>query len=135
MGALFTAWEVVNQDTSEENIHLLFKHFKKVQKSEVDLTTKTIDPVEAPLLMDNLCKVSKTDQGIMSLWKNFVENSVFNIAKDDELQPVEISALKLPITHYRKFFQIRDTHTENQIEKKVILLREHVEKFVHDSLT
>jgi hypothetical protein len=128
MGELFAAWEIAKEDSSEENLNLLFKNFKKVQKAEKDMTTKSINPIEPLLLMDNLCQGSRTDQKLIKAWKEFVTGPGLKVWEEDELQPIELEQVKASSSTYSKFFKIRSAHSENQIERKVVLLREYVNK-------
>lgn len=128
MGELFAAWEIAKEDSSEENLNLLFKNFKKVQKAEKQLTTKSINPIEPLLLMDNLCMGSRTDQKLIKAWKDFVSDPGLKVWEEDELQPIELSQVKASSDTYGEFFKIRSSHSENQIERKVVLLREYVNK-------
>ena len=132
-GELFAAWEIAKEDSSEENLNLLFKNFKKVQKAEKQLTTKSINPIEPLLLMDNLCTGSRTDQKLIKTWKDFVSDPGLKVWEEDELQPIELPQVKASSSTYSDFFKIRNSHSENQIERKVVLLREYVNKeFTHD---
>lgn len=128
MGELFAAWEIAKEDSSEENLSLLFKNFIKVQKADTGLITESINPVEPLLLMDNLCQGSRTDQKMIKTWKDFVSDPGLKIWEEDELQPIKLQQVKASSKTYGEFFKIRSSHSENQIERKVVLLRDYINK-------
>lgn len=125
---LFAAWEIAKEDSSEENLILLYKNFKKVQKAELGLTSDSIDPIESLLLMDNLCQGSRTDQKLIQSWKTFVTDPGLIVLQAEELQPINIEAVNASSETYRNYFKIRDNHTENQIERKIVLIRDYINK-------
>lgn len=127
-GELFAVWEIAKEDSSEDNLNLLFKNFKKVQKAEKGLTANSIKLTEPLLLMDNLCVGSRTDQKLINEWKEFVRDPGLKIWEEEELQPIEIFQVKASSETYSEFFKIRNAHSENQIEKKVVLIREYINK-------
>lgn len=132
LGELCAAWKSVrkNPDHLELNdLSYLFETFEEVQCAEVGLITHEIDDVEKLLLFNNLYKSRKIkgkSDGILIEWENFIRYP--NTLDSDIIRPIEFSAVEASKNVYSRFFNLRKSHTELQVDRKVEALRAYISK-------